>query len=565
MNRLGVIDKELCKPHKCGHECVKACPVNRKGEDCIVIKEFSTINELLCIGCGLCVKQCPFHAITVVNLPEKLNEMPVHRFGKNEFVLFRLPIPVKGVVGLIGPNGVGKSTALKILAGKIEPNLGCYDSSEFKINELIRVQRGTELQAYLENLIKNNITVSYKPQIITEIRGVENKTISDLHIRKDLIEKFGLVNIIHRKFRLLSGGELQRMAIAAAITKQADVYYFDEPTSYLDVKQRLVVAKAIRELAETKYVIVVDHDLATLDFLADSVHIFYGEPGVFGVVSKPYVVKRGINTFLDGYIPEDNVRIRDPTIFEKRKASEKKTAEVLVEFINIKKSFNEFSLNIDKGVIYKGEVLGIFGENGLGKSTFAKIAAGELESEGDISKKLRISYKPQYIRGGDVGTVKDIIGVLDSDLLRKLDIEHLMEKQMKNLSGGELQRIAIAICLSKNADLYLLDEPSAYLDVDQRLNVAKILRSMANSDQTIAVIDHDLLFLSYVADRAMLFMGDPGKKGFVEFLSLEDGFNKFLKSLNITFRQEPNTGRPRANKPNSVIDREQKKNGKYFI
>ncbi|MEM7819685.1 MAG: ribosome biogenesis/translation initiation ATPase RLI, partial [Candidatus Aenigmatarchaeota archaeon] len=411
---------------------------------------------------------------------------------------------------------------------------------------------------------KKEIKVVYKPQQLSGMTKF-SKTVSEL-LNDEMIKNFDLENCKNRRIDELSGGELQRLAIAVAASKDADIYYFDEPSSYLDVKQRLNMAKHLRELGKEKYVMVVEHDLATLDFLADRIHIFYGKPGVFGIVSKPYTVRNGINIFLHGYIAEDNVRIREPIIFEETGIEKGVKKDILITFSNIKKKYvNGFELNISSGEIYKNEVLGVFGANALGKTTFAKILAGEIDYDGEISKNIKISYKPQYLEIKYDGTVFELFSTVENErkdiLIRQLDLEKLMEKKIKNLSGGELQRIAIALCLLKDCDLYLLDEPSAYLDVDQRLAVAKAIRESG----TTMVIDHDLLFLSYIADRAMVFTGEPGIRGFAECMSLRNGFNKFLKEIGITFRRDNETKRPRANKPGSVKDREQKTSGEYFF
>ena len=546
MPQLGVIDKELCRPTKCGHECEKACPINRKGELCIVVRKKAVIDESLCIGCHLCIKPCPFNAVNIINLPEQLTEQPVHRFGENEFSLFRLPIPVKGVVGLLGPNGVGKTTALRILSGQLSPS-----SSELEIK-----YKGTEMQNYLENI--SSVRSVYKPQSISMIPKLVKKTVREI-LDLSMIKKMDLQAAEDRLTTELSGGELQRLAIGQTLSKDGDIYFFDEPSSYLDVKQRLNVAKAIRELAEEKFVMVVEHDLATLDFLAERIHIFYGVPSAYGVVSKPYSVRTGINAFLRGFIKEDNMRIRDPTVFEEVTEEKGGLGSVLTSFSGIKKDYNSFSLSVDQGEIHEGEVLGIFGSNALGKTTFAKILAGIIKSEGEISNKIKISYKPQYIDSDFEGTVEDLLQDVPEIIRRGLELDRLDKKTVKNLSGGELQRVSIAICLKKDADLYLLDEPSAYLDVDQRLAVARLLRN-----RTAMVIDHDLLFLSYISDRAMLFSGQPGIRGNAEIMDLKSGFNKFLKDLQITFRRDPETKRIRANKTNSQKDVEQKQKGEYF-
>jgi ATP-binding cassette subfamily E protein 1 len=360
------------------------------------------------------------------------------------------------------------------------------------------------------------------------------------------------------------------------MNRKADFYFIDEPSSYLDVRQRLQTAKAIRSLAKESAVIVVEHDLATLDFLADRVHVLYGVPGAFGVVSKPYSTRVGINAFLDGYLKEDNMRIRKEKIdFTSSRLATSAKHFNIIEWKELTKSLGNFSLKIEAGELREGEILGIFGSNALGKTTFAKMLAGELApSSGALQSNVKISYKPQYIAPTFEGTVAELLMTVakdiysedyKADILRPLQVERLLDRPIKKLSGGELQRVAIAVCLSRDAELYLLDEPSAYLDSEQRLEAARMIRKFCEtSGRSAMVIDHDLLFLSYIADRAMVFSGEPAISGTARTASLQDGFNSFLKEVDVTFRKDPQTGRPRANSPGSQKEMEQKAAGKYF-
>ncbi len=566
MTRVAIVDKELCQFKKCRYACMSACPINRSGKPCIEKGEdgFPVINEDLCIGCGLCVKHCDFNAIKIVNLPEALDERPIIQFGPNAFRLYRLPVPRRGVVGLLGENGTGKTTALKILSGNLKPNLGRW-SEDVQWKEIIKYYRGSEIQKYLERLSKGKVKAVYKLQKV-DLLPKQFEQIEELNINQKIAKKLGID--LTKDLQNMSGGELQKVAIAHAFSQEADIYYIDEPSSFLDIKERLKIAKFIRSMAEEKSIMVVEHDLAMLDFVSDWIHIFYGVPGAYGIVSGIYGVKNGINTFLSGYLKEENVKIREPIVFTE---TMKQTAgkEVLIEFGRLEKSYEDFNLIVEPGQVFKNEVLGIIGGNALGKTTFAKILAGVEKAKGEIKGKVKISYKPQYISSVDFeGTVHDLLKTVGDPfsekfepIISRLKIDRIMYKKVNSLSGGELQRVAIALCLGRDADVYLLDEPSAYLDVDQRVLLIKLIRNM---NKTFIIIDHDILFVSSIADRFMLFEGKSGKFGHASMHPLEEGMNRFLKDLDITFRRDEETRRLKPNKPGSVKDREQREKGLFF-
>ena len=130
-----------------------------------------------------------------------------------------------------------------------------------------------------------------------------------------MISQLGLYSSLDRSLTELSGGELQRLAVAVAAVKDADYYFFDEPSSYNDIYQRLAVARVIHDLAKAgRSVMVVEHDIGLLDYLSDYIHILYGEPGAYGIVSTLQGTKLGINSFLEGFLPSENIRFREKAI-----------------------------------------------------------------------------------------------------------------------------------------------------------------------------------------------------------------------------------------------------------
>ncbi|MBE0517592.1 MAG: ribosome biogenesis/translation initiation ATPase RLI [Methanophagales archaeon] len=601
--RIAILKKDKCQPRKCASECIKYCPMVQTGAETVVVGSDGkpVISEDLCEGCGICIKKCPFSAISIIGLPEELKGEEAHRYGENGFVLYGMPIPRAGrITGLLGENGIGKSTAITILAGLQVPNLGNV-TAEVSWYEIIKRYSGSELQNYFDKLSKGKIRVAYKPQYVDAIPKFFEGTTYELLERTDetgeskrLIKAFELEEAMKTDIKALSGGELQRVAVIACMIRDADFYFLDEITPYLDIYQRVQVAKGIRKVLEEKAVVVVEHDLAILDMLADYVHLLYGEPGGYGVVTLPKSTNRGINEYLSGFLHAENVRIRDKPIefsaHPPRERQEERT--VFIEYDGFEKRYGEdgFLLEAKPGSIGLGEVVGIVGRNATGKSTFVKVLAGETEpTAGSISFDITLSYKPQYIKplqglggrgaephNGELDMkVKDFIyslkegGLTEADVievLNPLGIPEIEEKSLKELSGGELQSVAIAACLCQDASLYMLDEPSAHLDVEQKVRLIKTLRRYAERREvSMMIVDHDIYLIDLLSDRLMVFNGEPGVRGEIKgSFEMREGMNLFLKELGVTFRRDESTLRPRINKIGSAKDREQKEKGQYY-
>jgi ATP-binding cassette subfamily E protein 1 len=619
---IAVVDLDRCQPDRCNYECANFCPPNRTGKECIVTRgehyeadepfqgrdDQVWISEEICLGesCGICVEKCPFDAIEIINLPQELEDDPVHRFGENAFALYGLPAPQEGrVAGILGPNGIGKTTAVRILADELAPNLGQVSGDPPGWAAVLEAYRGTALQEYLEAVQSGDASVARKPQYVDRIPDrFDGPTIELLEqtderdVLDDLLARLDVQAIVDQHVDTLSGGELQRVALAATLARDADFYFLDEITPYLDIGQRMTAARLVRELAdeENRSMLVVEHDLAILDLLADTLHVGYGTPGAFGVVTGPKATRNGINEYLGGYLENENMRIRESAIeFEQHAPRTASAGDVVVEYPDVSKSYGagEFELTVDGGTIRENEVLGVVGPNGIGKSTFAKLLAGRLDPDdasagdggtdggegahapGEVSARLDVAYKPQYIEIDQPMRVDAFLSSITEDfgtsywnteVAEPLQLQPVYEQQLTDLSGGERQRVAIAACLSEDADLYVLDEPSAHLDVEQRVRATSAIRRYAeNNDATALVIDHDIYVIDLLSDRLLVFDGEPAVAGHANApVGMREGMNEFLGNLDITFRRDERTGRPRINKPGSQLDREQKRAGEYY-
>ena len=585
--RVAVLLEERCKPNSnafaylkkysamCDRECIQV-----EGTKCKIL-------ETACPVCFTRAKHCPDAAVKIINLPEELDTDLTHSYGENSFRLFRLPSPrQEQIVGILGPNGIGKSTAINLLSGTFTPNLGDWANESPDWDEVISTFPRGELRDYLGLVSTGEVTIAVKPQYIDKLPKIFDGEVRELlervDDRKEIVkysEVMGISHILERKLGDLSGGELQRVAICATLLKEADVYFFDEPSSYLDIYERMRMVGVVRDLVDRgKRVLVVEHDLAILDVLCDLVHIIYGERSAYGIFTPPRPTRTAINAYLDGFLTEENVRIRNkPIQFLRGRTRGEGFGTPILKWGDIEKTLGDFSLRTGEGQVRSAEVVGVVGPNATGKTTLVKIIAGEIEpDEGWCTMDAKVSYKAQHVRPSFNGTVQEWLdselaskwrsGEFHTQVIRTLQVDKMLDLQAAKLSGGELQAVSIAICLGKEADLYLFDEPSAHLDSNARMEAAKaIRRTMESNEKAAMVIDHDTYFLDIVSDSILVFQGEGGNHGqAVGPLSLRKGMNLFLSDAEVTFRRDIESHRPRVNKPSSRKDREQKASGEYF-
>lgn len=613
-SRIAIVDQAKCKPNKCKKECISFCPPQSGGKEVIKIvdiedmglakqpvvksndkKKIAQIVESQCIGCNICVRKCPFDAIKIVNLPSENKNDIVHRYLPNGFRLYKLPIlKTNSIIGILGENGVGKTTLINILSKQIIPNFEQGEQPDTK--KILSKFRGTVFFDYLKDLYSNNLTISIKSQKIkdqmlnTTVRNYFLTHKINLENYSDILTDLEITHLLDNSMTNLSGGELQRVLCCKTICSNADVYVFDEPSNYLDIKQRLAVTKLIRKLSDPKkYVIVIDHDLSMLDYMADEIFIIYGKPGAFGIVSNPMTTLNGINVYLDGYIPGENVRFRPDEFNLKTTQELDASTHILsksnpIKYLGGTVEYPNYKLNIpDAEISLTDGINVILGPNGTGKTTFIKYLAKTLD--------IGISYKEQTLsiekyknkNNGEYPSVNELLyqqiqsSYTDqkfiSEVVRPLDIGDIQDRKINELSGGELQRVLVILCLGTPASIYLIDEPSANLDIEKRICMIKVIkRHILNNHKCGFIIEHDIMmavsFAQEVTSKILLVESnivDGVKQSTVsDYMNFADGINNFLNTLNITMRLSGHN-RPRINKNNSQLDKEQRELGKYYM
>jgi ATP-binding cassette subfamily E protein 1 len=632
MNKLkiAIINNKKCKPDKCNYECKTACPIEKRGKECINITDIEDILkpgikqkqvkivEDSCISCGLCVKACPFGAIHIVNIPSEITDKIIHRYNKNGFRLYSLPImKPNNIIGLLGPNGIGKTTILQIISKNIKPNFEDF-TKEYNDKDLITQFKGSENHKFMKKLYNNELNISVKIQhveLLTAFLSQNNKnpTVLQYILRQtglqnlddeytnDIITTLELDQILDSKVISLSGGELQRIICAITLLKEADLYIFDEISNFLDIKQRLNMAKLIRKIThkykdKIKYVIVIEHDIALLDYMADNICIMYGVPGAYGVISKPYSTKQAINIFFEGYIPSQNLRFRteeyditDINLIDNNVCNMNTNTDIF-NYDSSLIQYEKFNLTIEGGKFPSEScIILICGENGTGKTTLIKYLDKILVTE----LNMGISIKKQFFNLSELNdnmTVEDFLNttireaynnhMFNSDVIQPLNIESIKDRLLKQLSGGELQKVLIIYCLGTPAQIYLIDEPSSCLDVEQRVIITKVIKKFIIHNKKIAfVVEHDMMMAINLArdiNSKIIVMEKTVDENKIRNCIAHPptlfsiGINKFLQNLDITFRTPTEIDSikmgkiPRINKKGSQKDQEQKITGEYW-
>ena len=578
------MDRNLCNPVQCNLECMRGCPSNRLRKECTFLvdrktgerhidfkyeyskelksKSVAFIEPSLSQGCSICAKACPFHAITVVNLPEAKEEEMVFSYGKNGFSLYKMAIPRAGIVAIVGENGCGKSTNLKLIAKKLIP-----------------IQTPTkEIKEYFEKTKDGDLV--YKPQEISgegekrKVRELLQKTASGGTSARNVDEEnsrngaenrlseltkiFDLDKIMDRELQQLSGGELQKVIVTAALLHEKEIYFLDEPFSFLDYVYRVRLINYLLERLPDRKVVIVDHDISLLSYLCKKSYLMFGEAGAYGIVSQIYSTDRAINMFMGGFIAPENMKFRDSAIAYKHYAEEAHKNKLL-ELGAARIERGTFLVENPSPIqINEGEIVGIAGKNGIGKSTFC---------HNIFEKNLRdAAFKEQVLKreSGTAGKYMQKNDLFSDNYLRGMKMQKLEFYEISKLSGGEMQKLEIFRALNQDRKIYILDEPTNMLDVGARIALSKMLRERASADRAVIVVDHDLEFLYNTVDRLIVMDGKSGEHGYVKgIFDKEAGVRMLMEEFDLSYRKDSETKRLKLNKQGSKKDVKLRGEGKF--
>jgi energy-coupling factor transport system ATP-binding protein len=413
---------------------------------------------------------------------------------------------------LLGRSGSGKSTLLRAFAGLVPHFHGGRFSGRVEIAGLDTRRHGpARLAGTVATLFQDPEDQVVLTRVLNEVAfGLENVGTPPQEIEARALEALGSVGAEHlagRRLTELSGGELQRVCLAATLALEPRLLLLDEPTSQLDPEAAEGLVELALRLARDRGTAVLLSEqrpampLGICDrllFLEDGRLVFAGPVGQAG-------------TWLEEHHPSFVSSGGDVGVHLHR------FGEVVARADDVSFAYEDHLHVLDGASIKlrRGEIVALVGPNGSGKTTLAKLVAGLLEPlSGRVERRGRATYLSQdagrYVlreRADEevaVGVGGDIAAA--SKALAGVGLTGYEDRHPRDLSSGERERLALAAVLAPEPDLLVLDEPTRGIDPERKLELAALLR--ANSARATLLVTHDRVFAAAVADRVVTLAGD---------------------------------------------------------
>ncbi|WP_394271198.1 ABC transporter ATP-binding protein [Anaerococcus nagyae] len=427
---------------------------------------------------------------------------------------------------LCGKSGCGKSTLLKLINGIIPEFYDGDICGSVRVNGINTFTTEIhELSKFVGSVFQNPKTQFYTTNTTDEIAfGLENYGIDTETINKRITEvekELHLERLMNKNIFNLSGGEKQKIAIASTYALSPEIFVLDEPSSSLDIKSMKELSQTIENLkAMGKTIIIAEHRLWYLKDIVD--RAIYMEDGKIireynmeeiEKLSEDERLKTGLrhSSYKDINLVNNEESFNEESSLEIRNLIFKRNARTILSIDNLKFSY--------------GNIIGIVGENGIGKSTFAKIVCGLYKTnDGEILKadkrfnrrnrikeSLLVMQEVNYQLFTD--TVFDEIlltsKIRDKNIintyLKDMELENIIDRNPHTLSGGQKQRVIILSALLSGKKILFFDEPTSGLDYRNMKIVAKNIKKVKKKDRLILIISHDIEFLESVCDSIVEF------------------------------------------------------------
>ncbi len=386
-----------------------------------------------------------------------------------------------------GVSGSGKTTLLRVLAGVMGRYVNGWYKGIVKINDrnLYELDSRTiiELIAYIAQEPWYGIL---SPTVEGEV--IVNQLLVEKYNRKkinSILKRFGLRDLEKRLTYTLSAGETQRLLLASNTIRKTKIYLFDEPSSYLDEEARkILVEEAIRLVEDGAIIVVVDH---YIDLWWD-------------YLSKILVLEKGRQL----YFGDPDLQVIRSVMETGLKKPERSSTDVLVSLSSIYYKYPGTRFYVIRDLSFdvkRSSITWVKGPNGTGKTTLLKIIAGLLKpSKGVVKRKGRAIYIPENpLLFFSEPTVREEVyaGAINRELVDELvdvfNLRPLLDRKLKHTSSGERRRVAIVSALTRGYDIICIDEPTAGLDLENRLKILETLVRVAEEGYTVIVAGHDPL------------------------------------------------------------------------